>query len=168
MNNDSEQANQERAELQNSHFDEDQELSQTQSVEKGQNEQKIEEFYGPTTDKLNGEIKDIKSRLDQPGLKGSVHRLLHGASDQEQLKQARMSLHSAQDRIGDMRNSLDNQQGLAKSNLSVKHEIQKEMLEMDLQNPSKLEIKADHIPFPVYKPERFNVPTPENSKGRSR
>ena len=136
MPKDDERSNKRRAELQSRQLDESMSLGRRISVAQGRETNTIDEFYGPHKEALQAEIDELNGRLTEKGVKAAVYRRFYGGRDREQLHRIRETMRSIDERIGERTDAFDSRAFTVRQNLSTRHDIQRENLEMDIESPS--------------------------------
>jgi len=158
-----ENSNIRRSALQDRQIEERASLRNSQSASLARTESENERFYGENAEHLEAEIERLAERLNQPGLRGALTRIMSGSSDREQLECASKSLESIHQRTGERLGAVETTFEQRSEGLGIKHDLQKELLEMDIEKDSFQENKEIQPPEPAQPSEFSNT----NSPGRS-
>ena len=127
----------------------------------------IDEFYGPHREALQAEIDNLNDRLTEKGVKAAIYRRLYGSRDRKQLDRSRETMRSIDERIGERSDAFDSRAFTVKQNLSTRHDIQRENLEMDIESPS-VRPRSRETSTADMVVSGFREPPRQSSKERSR
>ena len=167
MYKDDEKSNVRRADLQSRQIDEAIASGRRISGELSREEALIDEFYGPPRKALTSQIQEISEKLQQRGFQGMLYRAAQGRSARDDLEVAERSLENLDSRSGEMREKLRNNALTKQENIALKHDIQREYLEIDIHNPSAKPRSHDVSSASVVVDNGLK-PDAGMSKGRSR
>jgi len=167
MYKDDEKSNVRRADLQSRQIDETIASDRRISGEISREEALIDEFYGPLRKALTSHIQEINEKLQQSGLQGMLYRAVQGHSARDDLEAAERSLEILDRRSSEMREKLRNNVFTKQENIALKHDIQRENLEMDIHSPTVKPRSHDVSPAAVVVDNGLS-PDAGISKGRSR
>ncbi|GAB5451171.1 MAG: hypothetical protein Hals2KO_14990 [Halioglobus sp.] len=131
-----ERSNKRRAELQTRQLEESMSLDRRIAIAQSRETDTISEFYGQQKVALQGEIDELNRKLTEKGVRAAIYRTIHGSRDRELLNRNRETMQSIDARIGERFDAFDSRAFVVKQNLSTRHDIQRENLEMDIENPS--------------------------------
>jgi len=167
MYKDDEKSNVRRADLQSRQIDETIASDRRLSGETSREEALIDEFYGPSRKALTSHIQEINEKLQQSGFQGMLYRAVQGRSARDDLEVAERSLENLDRRSGEMLEKLSNSILTKQENMALKHDLQRENLEMDIHNPS-VKPRSHDVSTARVVVDNGLSPDAGMSKGRSR